>query len=138
MMLALSVLDLPFSAGKAMVKFDANKMTYTPADMLTAFHEDVRPVGGQAGKVQILVSQNFYRQGDRYRDENGERLDKFVTGEFVMQTVYGCQVVVTNPTPSKQRLAVLIQTPVGSIPVATGQPTRTVALHLQPYPPQTI
>src|SRR5260370_39211026 len=72
MMLALSVLDLPFSAGKAMVKFDGNKMTYTPADLLIAFHEEVRPVGGQAGKVQILVSPNFYRPGDPYPHENGE------------------------------------------------------------------
>src|SRR5260370_25030022 len=132
MMLALSVLDLPFSAGKAMVKFDANKMTYTPADMLTAFHEDVRPVGGQAGKVQILVSQNFYRQGDRYRDENGERLDKFVTGEFVMQTLYGCQAAVTNPTTSKHRLAVLIPKTLGSLPIAHREPTPTLTPDLQP------
>ena len=77
--------------------------------------------------MPILVSQNFYRHGDRYRDENGERLDKFVTGEFVVHTVYGCQVVVTNPTPSRQRLAVLIQVPVGAMPVANGQFTRTGA-----------
>ncbi|MFL5338684.1 MAG: hypothetical protein ACJ8F7_00835 [Gemmataceae bacterium] len=138
MMFALSVLDLPFSPGKAEVKFDGNKMTYTPADLLIAFHEEVKPVGGVAGKVQILVSQNFYRHGDRYRDENGERFDKFVTGEFVQQTVYGCQVVVTNPSPSRQRLSVLVQIPTGAIPVGNGQYTKTVSLDLEPYHTQTI
>jgi hypothetical protein len=138
MMMALAVLDMPFTAGKHDVKFDAAKMTFTPAGTLIAFHEEVQAVPAAAARVQILVSQNFYRQGDRYREENGERYDKFVTGEFVAQTVYGCQVVVTNPSPSRQRLAVLLQTPVGSLPVANGQATRTVLLDLEPYRTQTI
>ena len=138
MILALAVLDLPFAPGKHQVAFDAGRMTFTPADMMIAFHEQVRSVGPGADKAQILVSQNFYRQGDRFREENGERFDKFVTNEFVIHTVYGCQVVVTNPTSSRQRLGVLIQTPVGSIPVGNGQPTKTVALDLEPYHTQTI
>jgi hypothetical protein len=138
MMFGLAVLDLPFTAGKHDVKFDAGKMTFTPASTLIAFHEEVRPAAAAAAKVQILVSQNFYRHGDRYRDENGERYDKFITGEFVVQTVYGCQVVVTNPSPSRQRLSVLLQLPVGSLPLANGQPTRTVLLDLEPYRTQTI
>jgi hypothetical protein len=137
-MFALAVLDLPFASGKHDVKFDAGRMTFTPAGTLVAFHEEVRPSAPAAAKVQILVSQNFYRQGDRYREENGERFDKFVTGEFVIQTAYGCQVVVTNPSPSRQRLSVLIQTPVGSIPVANGQTTRSVPLDLEPYRTQTV
>jgi hypothetical protein len=138
MMFALAVLELPFTADKHEVKFDGGRMAFTPAGAGIGFHEEVRPVGGAPGKVQILVSQNFYRHGDRYREENGERFDKFVTGEFVIQTVYGCQLVITNPTPSRQRLAVLIQTPVGSVPVANGQPTRTVQLDLEPYHTQTV
>ena len=76
--------------------------------------------------------------GDRFKDENGERFDKFVTDEFVIHTVYGCQVVVTNPTPSRQRLSVLIQVPIGAIPVANGQPTKTVPLELEPYHTQIV
>jgi hypothetical protein len=102
------------------------------------FHEEVKPVAGLGDKVQILVSQNFYRHGDRYKDENGERLDKFVTDEFVIHTVYGCQVVVTNPTPSRQRLSVLVQVPVGALPVSNGQPTKTVQLDLEPYHTQIV
>jgi len=35
--------------------------------------------------------------------------------------VYGCQIVVTNPTSSKQKLTVLLQLPVGAMPVSNGQ-----------------
>ena len=37
------------------------------------------------------------------------REETFVTGEFLIHTVYGCQVVVTNPTSSRQKLAVLVR-----------------------------
>ena len=88
--------------------------------------------------MPVLVSQNFYRHGDRFREENGEKVDKFVTGEFVVHTVYGCQVVVTNPTSSRQRLTVLVQLPVGAIPLADGQYTKSVPLDLEPYRTQTV
>jgi hypothetical protein len=137
-MFALAVVDLPFAAGKHDVKFDGAKMTFTPAGPVIAFHEEVRPANPAPDKSPVLVSQNFYRQGDRYREENGEKIDKFVSGEFVVHTVYGCQIVVTNPSAARQRLAVLIQSPVGAVPVANGQFTRTVQVDLEPYHTQTI
>jgi hypothetical protein len=138
MICALAVLDLPFEAGKHDVKFAAGRMTLTPAGTMIAFHEEVRPALGPAGQPPILISQNFYRQGDRYREEDGEKVDKFVTGEFLVHTIYGCQVVVTNPTSARQKLSVLIQLPVGAIPVANGQFTKTVMLDLEPYRTQAI
>jgi hypothetical protein len=137
-MFALAVTDLPFEAAKHNVKFEGGKMTFTPGGPAIAFHEEVKPVGGVAGNLPILVSQNFYKHNDRYRDENGERLDKFVKDEFVIFTVYGCQVVVTNPSPSRQKLAVLVQIPVGSLPLANAKPTKTVLLDLEPYRTATI
>ncbi|MFM7150186.1 MAG: hypothetical protein ACKO23_10120, partial [Gemmataceae bacterium] len=138
MMFALSVLDLPFESGKHDVKFADGGMTLTPVFPVIAFHEEVRPADDKALPLQILVSQNFYRNGERYRDEAGERLDKFITDEFLVQTVYGCQVVVTNATSSRQKLTVLVQIPIGAIPVANGQATRSLPLDLEPYRTQTI
>jgi hypothetical protein len=138
MMFALSCLDLPFEAGKHEVKFDGARMTVVPAGPVIAFHEEVRPAEGKNLPLPILVSQNYYRHGDRFRDENGEKLDKFVTAEFVVHTVYGCQVVVTNPTSSRQKLNVLTQLPVGAIPVANGQFTKGMPVDLEPYRTQTI
>ena len=137
MMFALAVLDLPFTANKPDVKFDGGAMTYTPAGPAVAFHEEVLPAAVD-GKTPVLVSQNFYRHGDRYRDENGERFDKFVAGEFVAQTVYGCQVVVSNPTSSRQRLSLLVQVPVGAIPVGGAQMMKSVPLDLEPYRTQAV
>ena len=138
MMFALSVIDLPFTPAKHQVKFDMGHMTFIPGSNVLAFHEEVKPVAGIGDKVQILVSQNFYRNGDRYKDENGERFDKFVTDEFVIQTVYGCQIVVTNPTPSRQRLSALTQIPAGAIAVSNGQATKTHWLDLEPYRTQIV
>jgi hypothetical protein len=138
MMFALAVLDLPFEAGKHDVQFAGGSMKLVPGSRMIAFHEEVRPAVESKSRLPILVSQNFYRHGDRFREENGERFDKFVTGEFVVHTVYGCQVVVTNPTSSRQRLSVLLQLPLGAIPVANGQQTRSVPLDLEPYHTKTI
>lgn len=137
-MFALSVIDLPFTAAKHEVKFENGHMTLTPASQLIAFHEEVRPADGPAGQLPILVSENFYRHGDRFREEGGEKLDKFVTDEFVIHVVYGGQVVVTNPTSSRQKLTVLVQLPVGAMPVANSQFTRSLPLDLEPYRTQTI
>jgi len=121
MMFALSVLDLSFEAPNHQVKFEGGRMSLRPGGNLIAFHEEVRPADGKGGQLPILVSENFYRNVDRFRVENGENLDKFVTAEFVVHTVYGCQIVVTNPTSSKQKLTVLLQLPVGAMPVSNGQ-----------------
>jgi hypothetical protein len=138
MAFALGVLDLPFEAGKHDVKFDQGKMTLTPKSPVIAFHEEVRPADAPDGSVPVLVGENFYRQGDRFREENGEKVDKYVTGEFLVHVAYGCQVVVTNPTSTRQRLTVLVQIPVGAIPLAGAQFTRSVPLDLEPYRTVTV
>ncbi|MFM8250274.1 MAG: hypothetical protein ACKOBW_01620 [Planctomycetota bacterium] len=138
MMLALAVLDLPFTTPQHEVKFDGRKMTLKAAGPMIVFHEEVKLAQEAAAATPILVSQNFFRHGDRQRVENGETVDKYVTDEFVVQTVYGCQVVVTNPTSSRQKLTVLIQVPIGAIPVLNSQFTRTMHMTLEPYHTQTV
>ena len=58
------------NAQKLEVVFKDGRMTLTPADSVVAFHEEVRPAAGAAGQTSILLSQNFYRLGQRYREEN--------------------------------------------------------------------
>ena len=137
-MLALAVLDLPFEAPKHETKFDGSSMTLTPGGPLVVFHEEIRPSAAADGSTKVLVSQNFFRNGDRTRLEAGEQVDKFVTDEFLTQVVYGCQVVVTNPTLTRQKLTLLIQIPVGSIPSMNGQVAKTVHMSLEPYHTQTL
>ena len=138
MLLALSVLDLPFESQGHESKFDGAQMTLTAKGPMVIFHEEIRPSANADGATKVLVSQNFFRFGDRTRMEAGEQVDKFVSEEFLTQVVYGCQVVLTNPTSTRQKLNVLVQIPVGALPVLNGQQTKTVLLNLEPYHTQTL
>ena len=138
MMLALAVLDLPFEAAKAKSEVQGARFSLAAASPMVIFHKEIKAAQPAAEKTPILVSENFYRASDRYRYVDNERLDKYVTGEFLTHVVYGCQVVVTNPTSSRQRLDVLLQIPRGAIPVQNGFYTRSAHLDLEPYRTQTI
>ena len=138
MMLALAVLDLPFEAGKHESQYDQLKMTLSPGSPMVIFHKEIKESASVAKQTPILVSQNFFRASDRYRHENNERMDKYVTDEFLVGVVYGCQVVITNPTSSNQKLDVLLQVPVGAMAVAGGQQTKGVHIQLGAFSTQAI
>lgn len=138
MLLALGVLDLPFEAPEHDTKFEGTQMTLTPGGSIVVFHEEVLPAAAPDGATNVLVSQNFFKHGDRTRIVNGETVDKFVTDEFVIHTVYGCQIVVTNPTSTRQKLNVLLQIPRGSLAVLGSRKTKTVHMNLEPYHTQTL
>ena len=105
---------------------------------MIVYHEEIQPAAKVAEHTPILVSENFFRSGDQFRKENGEQVDKFVTEEFLVDTVYGCHIVVTNPTSSKKKVEVLLQIPAGALPVADGQYTHSIHLDLDPYHTQTL
>lgn len=138
MMFALSVLDLPLRSSEHDVRFEPTGLSVTARAPMIVFHEDVRATQPIDDDAPVLVSQNFFRHDDRYRYVREQRLDKFVTDEFLVQTVYGCQVVVTNPTSTPQKLSLLLQVPVGAVPVLKGQWTRAVNADLQPFATTTV
>lgn len=132
-MLALAVLDLPFEAEEHDQKFEGEILTIAAGSPLVVLHEELQQVEAPEGPSQLLVSQNFFQQGNRYRHENNVRLDKYVTDEFLTHTVYGCQIVVTNPTSTPRQLQTLFQLPEGAIAVANGKRTQSVNLQVGPY-----
>ena len=138
MMLALAVLDLPFEPEKHKTEHKAGAFTLQTGSDTVVFHKEIKEAAPLAEKLPILVSQNFFRHGDRYRHVNNERLDKFVTDEFLSGVVYGCHLVITNPTSSRQKLEVLLQIPQGAMPVARGKYTRSVRVDLQAYHTKTL
>ena len=133
MMFALTVLDLPFRADEHKSEIVERSFVLNAASPLVVYHKEIRPAEASKTDVPILVSQNFYRHGERYRQVGNERVDKYVTGEFLVHIVYGSHVVVTNPTSSRQKLSVLVQIPEGAIGVLKGQATRSVDVVLEPY-----
>lgn len=138
MMFALSVLDLDWESADHDSKVDKSQIVLTAKSPLLIFHEQIRPaIDGRKGTT-VLVSQNFFRIGDRYQYEGPDRLDKFVTDEFVKQIPYGCQIVVTNPTSSKQKIDLLLQIPQGSLPLSKTLETRSLHLELDPYKTSSV
>ncbi|MCG3181905.1 MAG: hypothetical protein BIFFINMI_04345 [Phycisphaerae bacterium] len=137
MMLALAVTDLPFDPADAKTAAKDRSLTLTAGGPMVVFSRQILPAQA-AEKTPILVSQDFFRADDRYSYDGNERSDKYVTDEFIVHVVYGCQIVLTNPTSSRQRLDLLVQVPVGSMPVLNGQQTRSVTIELQPFATQKI
>ncbi|MEO1997134.1 MAG: hypothetical protein ABGZ17_17845 [Planctomycetaceae bacterium] len=138
MLMALAVLDLPFAAKPHEEQFEKTQLTLTLGSPAIVFHEQIRSARMPENKSPILVSQNFYRHGDRYRQVHNERQDKYVTEEFLTHTVYGCQIVATNPSSSAQKLDLLLQIPRGAIPVLNSHYTRGMQLRLEPYNTKTL
>ena len=138
MMFALSVLDLPFKSGEHKSQFNKSKMELAAGSPMIIFHQEIREANAAEDAAPILVSQNFFKHGDRTRIVNGQQVDKYVSDEFLIHAVYGCQVVVTNPSSARQKLNVLVQIPLGAVPVLNAKYTRSVPLDLQPYHTQTI
>ena len=135
MMLALAVLDLPFPGEAASPKSEIKDLsvTLTPSTRALLFNREIRPAEIDKDAPKLLVSQNFYRHGDRHVQVGNEKVDKFVTEEFLTGIVYGCQIVVTNPTSSTQKLDLLQQIPQGAIAVLGTKPTNSLPLTLEAY-----
>ncbi|MHC5054430.1 MAG: hypothetical protein ACYTKD_06910 [Planctomycetota bacterium] len=137
MMLAMSLVEIPAEAGEHDLTYDDARLAIRAASPMVVFHKEIEEAE-LSETTPILISQNFFRLGDRFRFENNERLDKYVTEEFVIHTVYGCQVVLTNPTSSPQKLDLLLQVPRGAMPVKNGFYTRGVHARLNAYSTATF
>lgn len=130
MMLALSVIDLPFDAAKHQVTYRQSSMQLSATSPCIVFHKQIKPVEPMQAPVPILVNQNYFRFDDRYEYQGNEQVEKYVTGELLVHVVYVCQVVLTNPTSSPQKLELLMQIPGGAVSVNNGFTTRSVNVTL--------
>ena len=133
MMFALSFLDLPFKAPKHEDQIDDGALEFTAGGNVLFFHREVKEAGMADNRPPLLVSQSYFQLNDRFRMEDGQKIDKFITQEFVRGVVYGAQVVVTNPTSARQRIDILSQIPKGAIPVRGFKTTATQRVQLEPY-----
>ncbi|MBZ0280734.1 MAG: hypothetical protein K8L97_08325, partial [Anaerolineae bacterium] len=138
MMMALAVLDLPFVAKQHEVTADGDKRTLRAASPLLLVRKEVTKAEKAADTAPLLLGENFFRLDDRYRLENGQQRDAFVTDEFLVDVAYGCQVVVTNPTSQPRTAELLLQIPAGAVPVQRGFWTKGVTVQLAPYGTQTV
>ena len=138
MMCALAVLDVPFHAADHTFEKTETGVRITAGGPVVVFHKQIKPAEASPDRLPLLVSQNYFRADDRYRYDGNERIDKYVTEEFLSLTVYLCQVVLTNPTSSQHKLQLLLQIPEGAIAVSTGFVTRGMRLALASYATTSI
>lgn len=146
MMLALAVLDLPFEAAKPSVTYRESRMELRASSDCVVFHQEIKPVGSDrespdspiGSSIPILVSQSYLRHDDRHDYDGNLHIEKYVTGEMLIHTVYVCQVVLTNPTSTERTLDVLLQIPQGAIPVNGGFATRGQKIVLGAHDTATI
>ncbi|MGR3319761.1 MAG: hypothetical protein ACUZ8O_14945 [Candidatus Anammoxibacter sp.] len=137
-MFALSVLDLPFEKGIYETKIEGSKFTLNAKDSLVVFHEEIKEAEMATEKADVIVSQNFFKYGERYLYVGHEQRNKYITDNFIVSTVYGCNVIVSNPSSLTQKLDILLQIPKGTLPVKNGFYTRSVSLELQPYETESL
>ncbi len=133
MMLALSVLDLPFEGPEHKDEVKDGSLAFEAGGNVLFFHREVKKAEMAEKRPPLLVNQSFFQRNDRYRMEDGQRVDRFVVGEFIKGEVYGAQIVVTNPTSTNRRLDVLSQIPKGAIPLMSGRATASRPIVVKSY-----
>jgi len=138
MMLALAVLDLPFEAGKHEESVEGVTFKLKAEGPMVVFHKEILEAQKGDDASPVLVTQHFFRADDRYRHENNERFEKYVTREFLTHVVYGCRVILTNPSANRRKLNLLLQIPLGAMPVNNGFYTRGVYQVVEPYNTRTV
>ncbi|MFK7766123.1 MAG: hypothetical protein AB8B55_02690 [Mariniblastus sp.] len=138
MMFALSVLDLPLEGPEQKFDYVENSMKVTAGGPTIALHQQVRDAILERGNTTVLASENFFQKNDRYKFEDGVRFDKFVSDDFLAHTLYGAQVVITNPTSTPRAVELLIQIPLGSVACSGSQETRTIQLDLAAFSTKTF
>ena len=137
MVLALSVLDLPFEAGDHEITSNAGEIRMLAASPLLVAQKEIATVEPQLDGA-VLVGEQFVDPNDRWEVVDGQQREKSVRGEFVAGVPYACRVVVTNPTSAPTSLEVLVQIPAGSMPLSGGRRTRTVSLRLDAFGTETF
>ena len=132
-LLALAVTDLPFRAEKHEMKLTDGKMEITAASPFIAFHEQIERIEPGEVNAAVLVSQMYFNPHVS-ESENGVIRDR----EFLVNTSYGCRVVLSNPSSRKRVVDVLMQIPAGAIAVAGSRATESRRVVLEPYSTKAV
>ncbi len=136
MMFALALIGLPAEAAEHDIRVEDGLLKITAGGNVIVYHQEIVPAEKDDDPAPLLVSQNFFDPANRYREENGERTDLFVTNEFLPGKAYGCQIVVTNPTSSRQILDLMTQIPAQSLPLAGTRLTHSQKVGVEPFSTQ--
>ncbi|KAL4493494.1 hypothetical protein ABPG72_007502 [Tetrahymena utriculariae] len=132
MVLVLSVLNLPFnSPNHNQYSAQGKDQVIQAADNFLLFTKEIKETSSQL-KSTIMINQRFFDPNDKYEIQGEEKFEKDAQ-EFVINYIYGCQVIVTNCTGGQQEIQVLTEVPEGSVPVHTIEYTKSYTQKLDSY-----
>ncbi|KAN0027826.1 hypothetical protein ACTFIV_009650 [Dictyostelium citrinum] len=134
-MMALSVLDLPFSVkdNTTQVRPKNGKLSMKPTTPIVIFHQEL--VSGSIEKQSdILVTQHFFDPQNQFTYKDGEQEELYINDQFLVSKVYGAMVVIANLSSKQKKLDVLLEIPKGSIAVGPSPfVTRSKSVNLSAY-----
>eukprot|EP01119_Soliformovum_irregulare_P003284 TRINITY_DN1364_c0_g1_i10.p1 TRINITY_DN1364_c0_g1~~TRINITY_DN1364_c0_g1_i10.p1 ORF type:complete len:2094 (-),score=587.98 TRINITY_DN1364_c0_g1_i10:49-6330(-) len=130
-LLALSVMDVPFSEASHEINYGDTSVHIKAKTAMVIFHKGIKQASAEDTQT-LQVSQYYFDPHDRYVYEDGEQVEKRISGEFLIDKVYGCQVDLSNMSSKNQRVDVLLQIPAGSLPVSDGFYTKGKFMEISP------
>jgi hypothetical protein len=134
---AMALLDLPLKGDELELEFEnGNILLSNETAALIVYEESA--IADVSSEIPVLASQRFYIDTPAYQTRNVKHDHEYVTDEFITGTVYGCQIVVTNPTAENREFDVLVQVPQGSIPIGDSRMTRTLPLDVPAFQTKII
>ncbi len=132
-LMCLALLDLPFAAERPEVSVEGSSLKVKARAPMLLYYKDTRETDKVAPDSPVLVRQTFHRLDDRFRLEEGRKVENTISGGFRSGVAYGTSLVVTNPTCAGRRIEVLAQIPAGAIPLAGREATLSETRELEPY-----
>lgn len=106
---------------------------------LIIFQKDI--VQSKSDKMgDIAVSQRIFDPIDRYtylEDDSSIKIEKNIT-EYIINKVYGCQVIITNCSIADLELQILTEIPNGAIPIHSNDYTKSYTKYIQNYHTELI
>lgn len=134
MLLALALLDLPFTKEPSETTFQNDALTLKAKQPLLLFYRDTREADKVMENSPILVRQTFYPARQRFSEVNGRQIENTISdGTFSPRTAYGSALIIANPTGETRQVQILRQIPAGSLPLEGKPATDSITLQLQPY-----
>lgn len=135
---AISVSDIPFESEELAVDQNDDGISIQANSAAMLFHESILRVQESETNASILINENFYKLGQQTTVVDGEEVENYITKEFLPQTVYVGQVVVTNTFARQQRVNVLTQIPTGAVSLQFEKYTENHYLTLEAFQSQVI
>ncbi|KAL6042135.1 MG2 domain-containing protein, partial [Balamuthia mandrillaris] len=138
-MMAMAVLDLPFEKPRHDITYAEGGLRMIAKSPAVVFHKQIKESQVEFS-ANVLVSQNYIDPRAPLRgDDEEQEFSRYNTNlEFLVGKEYACEVVLTNVGKTTQKLSLLLQIPVGAMPLNKGFFTQSKYLQLAPNSTQQV